>query len=51
MIHINQLSLTVKNPEIAARALAEMTNGTPKTFESKNMPLCIQLNMAQTLLN
>lgn len=30
MIHINHLSLTVKNPEVAARALAEMTNGTPR---------------------
>lgn len=44
MLHINHLSLTVKNPEVAARALAEMTNGTPRPFESKNMPgawLCV----------
>lgn len=44
MVKITHLSLTVKNPEIAARALAEMTNGTPKPFISKNMPgawLCV----------
>lgn len=44
MIEIMHLSLTVKNPEQAAKALAEMTAGHAKPFLSKNMPggwLCI----------
>ena len=38
MVFINHLSLTVNDPEIASKALAEMTNGNAKPFVSKNMP-------------
>jgi hypothetical protein len=38
MVFINHLSLTSKDPERAAKALAEMTNGSAKPFISKNMP-------------
>ena len=38
MVEIRHLSLTVKNPEIAAKALSEMSGGTAEKFNSKNMP-------------
>lgn len=37
MVEIRHLSITVKNPETAAKALAEMTCGAAEPFISKNM--------------
>lgn len=37
MVAIKHLSVSVKNPEQAARALAEMTQGNAQTFTSRNM--------------
>ena len=37
MVEIKHLSITVKNPETAAKALAEMTGGKPHEFRTKNM--------------
>ncbi len=37
MVRINHLSVSVKDPERAAKALAEMTSGLAKTFSSPHM--------------
>ena len=37
MVEIRHLSMTLKNPETAAKALAEMTGGAAEPFASKNM--------------
>ncbi len=38
MVEIRHLSVTVKDPERAAKALAEMSGGNAEPFISKNMP-------------
>lgn len=38
MVEIRHLSVTARNPEKAAKALAEMTGGQAQPFISKNMP-------------
>lgn len=38
MVEIKHLSVSVQNPEHAAKALAEMTSATAKPFISRNMP-------------
>jgi hypothetical protein len=38
MVEIKHLSISVKQPESAAKALAEMTGGKAEPFISRNMP-------------
>ncbi len=44
MVTIKHLSVSVSKPEVAAKALAEMTSGKAEPFISRNMPgawLCV----------